>query len=289
MKNKIEYIVFLGFSYLTKIFGLNLSRKSSWFLAALFYYLIPVRKKVTIDNLSKAFPDYSEKKIKRVAFSTYRSFAITFLEMLYVPHMRKTEMKNSLEVANLEVLSRKKDGNKGVIILTAHFGNWEYLAASLALKLDMSFYLMIKPQRNTYVTEFLEKSRSKWGNPVIPLGVSIRKIYSALKENKFVAMAADQRGNPDDPRINFMGRPASVYQGPAVLALRSGADIVLSFAIRQPDYRYKVVFSDMNTDDLQGTEEEKIKEICRRYLNSLEELIREYPEQWLWMHKRWKY
>ncbi|HKI78934.1 MAG TPA: lysophospholipid acyltransferase family protein [Ignavibacteriaceae bacterium] len=289
MKNEIEYIIFLGFSYLTKILGLNFSRKLSTLLAAFFYFLIPIRKKVTIDNLKGAFPNYSEKKIHKIAFATYRSFAITLIETLYVPHITKEKMINSLKCVNIDVVSKKKAESKGVIILTAHFGNWEYLAASLALQLNIPFYLMIKPQRNTYVTDFLNKTRAKWGNPVIPLGVSIRKIYSALKENKFVAMAADQRGNPDGPRINFMGRSSSVYEGPAVLALKSGADIVLSFSIRQPDYSYKVVFSELKIEDLPDSEDEKIKEICRRYLANLEELIRRYPEQWLWMHKRWKY
>lgn len=289
MQNKLEYILFIGFSYLTKMLGLQLSRRLATPMAALFYYLIPIRKKVVIDNLVHAFPGYPIERIKKITFGTYKSFAITLLEVLYIPHISKREMINEVKCNNLELLRQKMRDNVGILYLSAHFGNWEYFALSVGLQIDHPLHLIIKPQRNPYVTDFLNRARTKWTNEVIPMGVSVRQAYKILSEKKMLAMAADQRGHLEALRTEFFGRPAAMYPGSAVLALRTGASLVYAIIYRNKDYSYTVDFEEMTIDDIEGSEDEKVKEILRRYINKLEEYIRKYPEQWLWMHKRWKY
>lgn len=289
MQNKLEYILFIGLSYLTKLLGLQLSRRLATPLAAFFYFIVPIRKKVVIENLVNAFPEYSEKKIKEITFGTYKSFAITLLETLYIPHISSTEMIDEVKCNNLNILRDKIKSEKGVVYLSAHFGNWEYFALSTGLQLDHALYLIIKPQRNPYVTEFLNKARTKWKNEVIPMGVSVRQAYKVLSERKMVAMAADQRGHLDGLRIDFFGRPAAMYPGSAVLALRTGASLIYAIIFRNPDYSYTINFEEMPVDDIAGSEDEKVREILKRYINHLEKYIKQYPEQWLWMHKRWKY
>ena len=289
LQNRLEYVLFIGFSYLTKLLGLNLSRRLAEGLAYVFYFVIPIRKKVAIENLRMAFPDYSEEKIGKIAIGTYKSFSITLIETLYIPHISKEEMINSLKCINLNLINKKIKEKKGAIILSAHFGNWEYLASSLALQLNYPMNLLIKVQRNPYVTEFMDKARTKWNNVVIPLGTAVRRIFKVLDERKMVIMAADQRGNVEGIRIKFLGIMSAVYSGPAIFALKTGADIIVAISVRQPDYSYKAEIAELSLDDLPSDNDAKIEEICRRYLNSLEKLIRQYPEQWLWMHKRWKY
>ena len=289
MQNELEYILFISFSYLTKLLGLNLSRKLAIGLAYVFYYFIPIRKKMAIENISKAFPDYSKKKVRQTALDTYKSFSITIMETLYIPHISKSKMMGSVCFVNKEILVKKIKERKGVIVLSAHFGNWEYLAVSLALQLDLPLAILIKVQRNPYVTRFMDKARTKWSNEVIPVGTAVKKIFKALDNGRIVCMAADQRGNVDGIRIEFLGLMSSVYSGPAVVAIKTGSDIVLAISVRQPDYSYKVELTELSFDNLPENYDEKIKEICRRYLNSLEGFIRKYPQQWLWLHNRWKY
>ena len=289
MQNEFEYILFISFSYLTKLLGLNLSRKLAKGLAYVFYYFIPIRKKMAIENISKAFPDYSKKKVRQTALDTYKSFSITIMETLYIPHISKSKMMGSVCFVNKEILVKKIKERKGVIVLSAHFGNWEYLAVSLALQLDLPLAILIKVQRNPYVTRFMDKARTKWSNEVIPVGTAVKKIFKALDNGRIVCMAADQRGNVDGIRIEFLGLMSSVYSGPAVVAIKTGSDIVLAISVRQPDYSYKVELTELSFDNLPENYDEKIKEICRRYLNSLEGFIRQYPQQWLWLHNRWKY
>ena len=289
MKNILEYILFLSFSFLSRILGLWLSRRFSFIIAVLFYYLIPIRKKVVIENLTAAFPEYSNKQIIKIAFGTYKSFAITLIETLYLPYIKTEDMKNAVKCNNIDLLIKKKQEKKAVILLTAHFGNWEYFAASISLQLNIPLLLITKPQRNTYVTEFMNRNRTRWMNDTISPGISIRQAYKALNDRQFILIAADQRGHLEGLRLNFLGRPSSVYTGPASLAIKTKADVVLSIICRQPDYSYTINFVNLPMNDLPEAEDEKVKEVCKKYINYLEDIIRKHPEQWLWMHKRWKY
>ena len=289
MTDKIEYIIFIAFSYLFKLLGIKLSRKFSSLLAVIFYYLIPIRKKTTIDNLAKAFPEYSPQKIKQIAYGNYKSFAISIIEILYIPWMSRQEIFNCINCSNIDLAKAKFSENKGMILLTAHFGNWEYMALSLGLQVGLPFSVVVKPQRNPYVTDWLNNMRCKWGNKAVPLGITIRQIYKELKDKNVIAMVSDQRGPSDGVRVKLMGRRASVYAGPSVLALKTKAPILYAISVRQPDGTYNCEFYEISMNDLPDNEDEKITELNQRMTDFLESYIRKYPEQWLWMHKRWKY
>ena len=289
MKNIFEYILFLSFSKFFQLLGLNLSRRFSFLIAALFYYVIPIRKKTVLENLHNAFPDYDEKKLKSIAFGSYKSFAIALAEILYIPAMSREDIEKQVDCNNLELIREKYEENNGVILLSAHFGNWEFMATSLAAQLNIPISVVIKPQRNPYVTNWMNKARTKWNNEIVPLGISIRQTYQTLKDKKVVAMVADQRGPEESIKINFFGRDLSVLTGPAVLSLKTGAPVLYGISVRQDDYSYKSVMTEISKENLPESNEEKIKELSQRHMSYLEGFIRKYPEQWLWMHKRWKH
>lgn len=289
MKNRLEYIIFIVCSKIFQLLGLKISRIIAGFLAAVFFYLIPIRKKTVLENLGMAFPDYSEKTIRHIAFNNYKSFAIVTIEILLMPMFSRDEINNVTFCENSEMVLNKFNEKNGLIVLTAHFGNWEYFGASFSSQLNLKFYLIVKPLRNPYVDKWMNRARTKWINEVIPMGVSVRKSYQILKDKLVLGMAGDQRGPEEGIKINFFGKLTSVYTGPAVFSLRAGAPIVCSLAIRQPDYRYKIIVHEISQENLPEGESEKITELSRRHILFLEKYIRQYPEQWLWMHKRWKH
>ena len=289
MKNRIEYFLFLLFSLTFRLLGLNASRKLSGFLAFIFYYIIPIRKETVLENLTNAFPEYDKKKIQNIAYNAYKSFLTAFIEILYLPKISRQGLKSEVNCPNKELIETKFKEEKGVILLSAHFGNWEYVAASVALQLNIPFSVVVKTQRNPYVSDWMNKVRTRWNNDVVSLGLSIRKIYQTLKEKKIVAMVADQRGPQESIKVEFFGRKVSVHVGPAVLALKTGAPILCGIPVRQKDYSYKLVMHEISKDNLPEDNEEKIIELSQRHTSYLESFIREYPEQWLWMHKRWKH
>jgi len=289
MKNKTEYIVFILFSRFFRLIGLNLSRKFSLFLAFFFFYILPIRKKVVLKNLEIAYPENNLSTIKKSAFRIYKSFAITLVELLYLPYMKRQEIINAVECLNPELIIEKYNEGKGVILLSSHFGNWEFIAISVALQINIPFSVIVKPLRNPYVYDWMNRARTKFGNEIVPLGISIRKTYQTLKEKKIVAMVADQRGPQEGVRVIFFGREVSVYTGPAALALKTGSPIIFGVPVRQKNYKYRTILVEISQNDLPESYEEKIKEISQRHTAYLEKIIRENPAQWLWMHDRWKY
>lgn len=289
MKDKIEFFLFLGFSALFRILGIDIARRTSRFFALIFYYLIPIRKSTVLENLRIAFPNQSNEWIKKTAFNCYNSIFLTFIEILLLPSIDKRKMESIVKCNEKELIIEKYNQNKGVILLSAHFGNWEYLAASVASQINIPFTVIVKDQSNKLVTKWMDKYRTKYINKVVPLGISIRQIYKELIDKNIVAMVADQRGPADGFRVEFFGRKAAIYPGPVQLALKTKAPILFGIAIRQPDYNYKVEVTEIRTDDVIGTDDEKAIELSQRHTNILEEYIKKYPEQWFWLHKRWKY
>jgi len=289
MKNILEYICFLSLSKLIRLLGINISRGLSPVLASLFFYIIPIRRSTTIENLKNAFPDFSNNKIKKIAFRCFNSFCITLIEILYIPGMNEDEIKKQVNCINSEIIKKRYDEQKGVILLSAHFGNWEYVATSVAAQLRIPFSVVIKVQRNPYVTEWLNRARTKWNNEIVPLGISIRQTYQTLKNKNIVAMVADQRGPQEAIKVMFFGKEVSVHTGPAVLALKTGAPILYGIPVRQNNFKYETIMTEISKDNLPDSQEGKIKEISQRHMAYLESYIRKYPEQWLWMHKRWKH
>jgi KDO2-lipid IV(A) lauroyltransferase len=289
MKNTIEYILFVLFSWYFRLLGLKLSRKFAAVLAFVFFYLIPIRKKVVFNNLKIAFPENDFSTNKKLAYKIYLSFAITLVEILYLPYMKNDDLTAAVDCNNPELIVEKYKDGKGIILLSSHFGNWEYGAISIAIQTQLPFSVIVKPLRNPLVYEWMNKARTKFGNEVVPLGISIRRTYQTLKEKKIVAMVADQRGPAEGVRVDFFGKKVSVYTGPAALAIKTGAPLICGIAVRGKDYKYKMDLVEISQQNLPYGEEEKILEISQRYTSYLEIVIRENPEQWLWMHNRWKH
>jgi KDO2-lipid IV(A) lauroyltransferase len=244
---------------------------------------------VVIRNLQNAFPEKKISDIKKLAFKTYKSFALSLVEIMYLPYIEKQNLIDAVECVNPELIVEKYNEGKGIILLSSHFGNWEFIAISVAMQIGIPFSVIVKPLRNPYVFEWMNKARTKFGNEIVPLGISIRKTYQTLKEKKIVAMVADQRGPREGVRVNFFGRQVPVYTGPAALALKTGSPIICGIPVRQQNYKYHTILIEIPLNDLPENDEEKIVEISQRYTSYIEKIIRENPEQWLWMHNMWKY
>jgi KDO2-lipid IV(A) lauroyltransferase len=242
-----------------------------------------------LDNLKHAYPDLSSKEIKDIAYGSYKNFAITLVEILYLPRITIEQIKKAFDFTNFDLIKKKEQEKNGVILLTAHFGNWEYGAISVGVNLSKKISVIVKSQRNRYVNDWMNKARTRWNNEVVPLGVSIRNVYSVLLNKGIIGIVADQRGPEESIKLEFFGRKTSVYTGPAILSLKMNSPLIYGVSVRQPDYSYKMEFIEISRQNLPDEYDGKIRVISERMLKQLEESIREHPEQWLWMHKRWKH
>lgn len=289
MKNYLEYILFLLLSYLCRFLGLNLSRKFSSLISFFFFYLLPIRKDVVFNNLKNAFPEKTPGQINKIAYGSYKSFAITLVEILFLPWTSDEQIKKVVNFNNFHLIDKKEQEKNGVILLSGHFGNWEYCAISVGAQLNKKLSVIVKPQRNPLVNDWMNRARTKWTNEVVPLGASIRNVYTVLMKKGIVAMVADQRGPEDSIKLEFFGRKTAVYTGPAVLSLKMNVPILYGITIRQPDLSYHSEIVEIDREKLPDDYDEKVKVLSERMLKYLEDVIRKHPEQWLWMHRRWKH
>jgi Kdo2-lipid IVA lauroyltransferase/acyltransferase len=289
VKNIFEYILFLLLSYLCRFLGLKFSRKFASFISFFFFYILPIRKVVVIDNLKHTFPEKTSDQIKKIAYGSYKSFAITLVEILFLPWTSNEQIKKVVHFNHLDLIDKREQEKNGVILLSGHFGNWEYCAISVGAQLDKKLSVIVKPQRNPFVNNWMNKARTKWTNEVVPLGASIRNVYAVLMKKGIVAMVADQRGPEDSIKLEFFGRKTAVYTGPAVLSLKMNVPILYGITIRQPDFTYQSDIVEISRENLPDDYDEKVKILSERMLKYLEDVIRKYPEQWLWMHRRWKH
>ncbi len=288
MQNKIEFFLFNLLSFFLTRFSLGVARKFAEMLAACFYFLIPLRKSVAKKNLRLVFPEYTEKKLRQILYRSYVNFFIVLIEIFYMRVIKLEELKSMVKINKPELIRESLKKDKGLLFLSAHFGNWEILAASTALTIGIPYSIIVKPLRNDLVDKFMNDMRCKWGNKVVRMGVSVKDIYRELLNKNVVALVADQRAAEGSMRIPFFGKETSVYVGPATLSIKTGAPILLGIAVRQKDYTYEVNLQEIKADENLSVAD-KIEQITKRYTDELEKIIRKNPEQWLWFHDRWKH
>lgn len=288
-KNRIEFFFFKFFYKLLKKIGLIRTRKLARFIGTIFFYFIPIRKKTVIKNLQTAFPDKPIKEIKNIAKKNYQNISITFCELMLIPYLSLEEIKTQVWYDNLELIREKVNNGKGLILLTGHFGNWEILISSIVAYVSGKFNVLVKPQRNKYITEWLRKTRSIGNTNVITIGISVKEIIKALKSGEVVLIAGDQRGPFEGYRFQFFNHPTSLYTGTASIALKTDCNVLLVAIERQPNFSYKAYVEELNFNNLPVDKEQKSFVLTQRYISFLEKFIRRSPEQYFWMHKLWKY
>jgi Kdo2-lipid IVA lauroyltransferase/acyltransferase len=287
--NIVEYILFIVLVFIIRILPLFLVRRIAVIVSYFLYYIIGYRRKVIKDNLEKAFPEKSPKELKKIALGSIRSFFISMFEFLWQPNLSKKKLLEICTFKNPEVYEKALNRNKGVILVTGHFGNWEYMGQAIATKYNKPFPAVAKAMHNKYVNKYVENCRRTFGNYPAYMDTGLKEFYKTLLSGGVVAMVADQSAPQESIYINFFGRPAATFQGPAVFTLKSRASLVFILAIRNKNYNYEIIFEEIDYSDIQQFNDENIFELTKRHVEILEKYIRMYPEQWLWSHKRWKH
>ncbi len=287
--HKIEYVGLRSAQLLFGLTGLKVARKIGAGLGGFVYKFIPIRKDVVLKNLKIAFPALSSSELERLGRKCYISAAVIFSEILSIPSLNEKQLIDLVKLPNLEEMKKLYSGKKGLILLTGHFGNWEFAFLSVGMQLGFPIVGVTKNQSNDYVTRDLDRMRTKYGNTVVTLGVSIREVYKALRQGSVVSMVGDQRGPSDGPRVLLFNRPSAVYTGPAALALKSGAPLMFGAMMRMENNCYEFKLEEVSKEGLPEDEQAAIIELTQRHTTLLEEAIKLQPESWFWMHNRWKY
>lgn len=286
-RHLLEYGFFLGMGLIARLLPPRLALAFGARFGEFGYYCIPIRKQVTLDNIKLALPEKNEKERKKIARQVYRNLGIIAIEHLRFPLLSPQDLLQSVTFEGESVLKAALARGKGVIITGGHFGNWEIMGCSLgASGYPTSF--VVADIHNRYLDRMINKHRRQMGINIIPKGIAIRGILQELKNNRCVTLLMDQDAGKSGAFVEFFGRPASTPKGPAKYALKTGAALMLTLSFRQPDGSLRVIFEEIKRDDLNNANEESIQILTQRATTRLEQRIREYPDHWFWMHRRWK-
>jgi len=248
--------------------------------------MLGIRRRVGEENLARAFPERSASERARILREHYRELGRVAAEYPRLAELaRAPDGRVVAEVRGGEHLERALEGGRGAILLSGHFGNFELLGARLARMNPVDF--VVRAMANPGVEALLARQRAAAGVGLIPVERGARRALEALRANRWVALLMDQDAGRDGVFVPFLGRPASTVAGPARLALATRAPIVAGFVHRLADGRH-VLEIDPPPELEDARAPGAVERLTACLAGRLERRVRERPEHWLWLHRRWK-
>lgn len=285
-QNYAEYIALKTVIFFIRLFPFKFAVKVGESIGIVSYYIVHFRRSHVIDMITQSFPEKSQKEIKIITRNTYKNFARTVVEIIFFPIMSDEEIKKLLVCTNEHLVEKAYSKGRGTIFMSAHLGNWELTALAYSKIYPMS--VVVANQSNVLVDKMMDNVRTNQGFSTISRdGMAFRDVMKALKRNEIVAFLADQDAGPQGVFIPFFGRLTSTPKGAALFALRAKCPIIIALGIRQKNGIMKVEFTEVPIPN-SGDSNKDIEIINTFYLKKLEDIVRHYPEQWFWFHRKWK-
>jgi KDO2-lipid IV(A) lauroyltransferase len=252
---------------------------------ASFAYLLGIRRRVTLDNLAHAFPECQESERRAIARGAYANMARTVVDSLRSLGDGSAVLRDRIEVEDFGPVERALAAGRGLLVATAHIGSWELLGASMAQRVKLS--AVVRPLRGGLNARLVE-ARQRSGLGLIPPRGALAGTVAALRRNEVVTMLIDQAiGGKHALYVPFFGRPAATTPALSLAAARTGATTLVCVAIRQGD-RLRFHIDGPFTMPHTGDKSRNLWLHAAQVTAALERLIRHHPEQWLWLHRRWK-
>jgi KDO2-lipid IV(A) lauroyltransferase len=257
-------------------------------LSLLFYHIVPRQRMIALHNLRSAFPEKTDAEIVKIARGVYRTMGIVAAEFFDIPKLTTENIREIVEPEGLENLQKALAKGRGVLLFSAHFGNWELEAAAIAL-LFKPAVVIYRSLDNHVLDSLVFHVRSASGNKPLRKENAMLPMFRTLKKNGMLGILIDQNVDwYEGVFVDYFGRPACTTSGLALLALLSGAPVLPAYLIRLPEGRYRLVIEpEVEVIDT-GDRDADVITNTQRFTKVIENTVRKYPDQWLWVHQRWK-
>lgn len=278
----------LGTSRVVHAFPDPLAMRFGKRLGDLLYRASPRYRRVALRNLSLVFgSEWTEEQLQRTMRETFHNIGKSAVEFLRMASMSEAELRAKTFYDGREHLDAALERGKGVLYLTAHFGNWELMGARLAQDGYM-LNVVARDADDADVNRMTNAIRERWGYRVFSRDKSAKPLIQALRRNEMLAILNDQNYTTGI-FVPFFGRLAATASGIASLARATDAAIVPAFCIRQPDNTHRITIQPALPLELTGNKDEDLYRVTAQATRAIEEMVRRHPEQWLWIHDRWKH
>ncbi|PIQ91131.1 MAG: hypothetical protein COV71_00845, partial [Candidatus Omnitrophica bacterium CG11_big_fil_rev_8_21_14_0_20_41_12] len=218
--------------------------------------------------------------------AVFRNFAKYLVDFFRFQNLNLQYIDKNIKLENLDNFDQALAKGKGVIVLSAHLGNWE-LGGVVIAQLGYSFWVVALPHKNKKVNEFFDGQRNGKGVKVIAMGKAVRSCISEIRKNHMVALVGDRDFTEKGIIIDFFGKPMHFPEGPAALSLMTGAPIVPGFMFRNPDDSFTLRIEKPVEFSPSGDKDKDLVGLINVYKKVMEDYIRKYPEQWYVFRKFW--
>lgn len=291
LTDRIEFLIFRAVFAFFAVLPLAVARGMGAWIGELLYVLDARDRRVALFNLQIAFPEKSVAERRRILRASCRNLGRLGAEFCHLPRLTADDLPHLVTFADRAAWEQALDraGKTGTVILTGHFGNWELLAYAHGL-LGHPITLVHRAMRNKVFNEAIDAIRRKAGTRTIEKRAAAKEALRVLKQHGILVVPADQNQVFSfGVFVDFFGLAACTTPGPARLAMLTGAPILPVFLVREGESgRHRVeILPDVEVAST-GDRETDIRVTTQRCTAILEEMIRRYPEQWVWFHKRWK-
>jgi len=288
VSHQLEYAATICGVKLAQALSPKMADKLGAGLGSLAHTVLTSRRRIANENLRRAFGnELSDEQRAVVVKNVFRNAGRTMIEFARFRVLRQDGLRAIVEGPGLPELEEARSRGNGAIIVSAHFGNWEMMGAWIATQgFPMDF--LIGTQHNLKVDQLLVEFREAMGVGIIRLSTSARSVFKTLKANRITGLVSDQHASSGGVTLPFFGRPAATPKGPALFAIRANS-MLLPCVLRRKRHDHHVVMKGPAIyPPNSGNEEEDIRQMTAAYTKFFEDAIRQYPDQWLWTHRRWK-
>ena len=255
-------------------------------LGKLYYHIAARQRRRALAQMQESLK-LSDDEAQPIIKNLFINLGQTFLEVMYIPSLNANNIKEYVEIENRHYLADAVAEGNGVVFLTAHIGNWEWLGASLAMD-GFPMTTVIKRQPNDQHTRILNEYRQKVGMEIFARGTTeLIAAAKSLKKGKVLGFLADQDAGYNGVFIKFLGKMAATPLGPAVFARKFKSPVVPAFIVRKPEGGHRVIIQKPFYYEDTGCQDEDITRLTIQTTKVIEDAIRQYPDNWLWFQKRW--
>jgi len=270
--------------------ALNLPLRLAYSLAIFFSDLHGIfadqdRLQVTA-NLKVIFPEKSDSEIKEIRLRMSRNFAKYLVDFFRFRKVDREYIGKHIKLENIGNFNEALGHKKGVVVLTAHIGNWELGGIVIAL-LGFPFWAVALTHKDSRVNRFFNYQRESKGVKVIPLENAVRMSLSALRSGEMLALLGDRDFTEGGLKVDLFGKNTFIPDGPAVLSLKTGAPIVPGFMLRNNDNTWTLRIEKPIYPQQSGNNKEDVFALIGHYKTIIEDYIRKYPDQWYMFRRFW--
>lgn len=256
-------------------------------LGTLAYYLASRGRKTALGNLEKAYHGaLSPRERRKIAKASFVNLTLTVLESCYAPRF-SAPMSDHIEVYNAELLFNAHNEGKGVLFLVPHMGNWEISSRFMTEHLP-TVNAVVRHQKPQWVADLLREIRSHNGIHEIDNRNALRPSLAALRRGETVIMMIDQHISRGAVEVEFFSLPAMTSAAPALLAMKTGCTVLFGSCFRLENGKFGGKICGPAVTVVTGDRDYDLKMNTQNYVRVLEGFVREHPEEWMWMHRRWR-